>query len=427
MRRFAVLTLFALSFGSAAWPQTTGGATVPAGADAPAITGLCFTNVVGLGMCGLDEFCGGLQECDAANPCPDGKFCALDTCCPSTLGGVCGTPIGDPAGCSNAATCGSYETCDFVLAHEDFTGLGTLSSTVCGAGSALFGEDACPDSDFAPSPLDHGRWGVGAGSCSSYASAQHRVVAAPPPVDTSSCARAVLDFDYLFDIDGFDGAGFDRGFVTVAVDGGDEKVVATNQWQGSQAFTFEGLSCAGGVVPIGNMIADGTWHHLRLALGDVDSVGLKFYGETADNLFNSGQGWFFDDLRVDCGDLIFADGFEGANLLNWADTTAPPIGFTVDPPGSCGDWLPCNGPAERCWNVESAEGPAYCINDFSCVTSCTDSGDCAAGEFCAINTCCGEPVCAPAGCDPDFELFSLPSGPLAGQTGTMAGISRARL
>ncbi|HLF55387.1 MAG TPA: hypothetical protein VI942_00940, partial [Thermoanaerobaculia bacterium] len=126
MRRFLVFALFALSFGTAAWPQTAFSAATLAGANAPAITGLCATNGVGLGVCAPDQACG--AACDADTPCPDGKFCAVETCCGA--GGVCLTPIGDNAGCSNPGTCGSYETCDFVLAHKDFTGLGGLSATV---------------------------------------------------------------------------------------------------------------------------------------------------------------------------------------------------------------------------------------------------------------------------------------------------------
>ena len=427
MRRFLVFALFALSFGTAAWPQTTTGAAAPAGVDAPAVTGLCFTNVVGVGMCGLDEFCGGLQECDAANPCPDGKFCAMDTCCPTTLGGVCSTPIGDNAGCSNPATCGSFETCAFVLEHEDFTGLSGLSTTVCGSGGSMFVEDGCDDSDFAPSPLDHARWGLGEGSCASYASAGHRVYGGPGPVDVSSCDRTVLEFDYLVDIDPIDGAAYDRGFVTLAIDGGVERVLATNQTPGSQAFGFAGLSCAGGVLPFGNMIADGAWHHFRAGIGDGNSVNLRFYAETYDSLFNSGQGWFFDDVRIDCGDLIFANGFEGANLLTWSDTTAPALLILLEDAGSCGNYLPCDGPAGNCLNFKSAEGPTYCLNSTFCIVPCLDSTDCAAGEICIVDSCCGDPVCAPAGCDPDFDLFALPSGLLAGPTGPTSAGSRGRL
>jgi hypothetical protein len=372
----------------------------------------CATNIVGLGMCILPVACEAAPECDAATPCGDGTFCAIDTCCPSALAGVCVPLAGVNAGCSNPGTCTAFSACEPVVGHVDFSGLTGLSTTVCGGGGALFVEDACAGSVFAPSPLDHGRWGVGAASCDSYASAGHRVVGSPGPLDVSGCDRAVLDFDYLFHLDPVDGAAYDRGFVTVSTDGGPERVIAGNQWPGTPDIGFLSLSCAGGILPIGNLIADGGWHHFRAGVGDGDSVEIRLYAETSDGLFNSGQGWLFDDLRIDCGDLIFGNGFEGTNLLSWSATTALPPLVEVDVAGSCLTYLSCSGPDGDCFNFATTEGETYCLPSVICeaAATCIASSDCAANEYCVTaDNCCGEAICLPATCDGGEPApFSLP-------------------
>jgi hypothetical protein len=406
---FRIAVTVALTLTSPGWAgeQTAGGVI-----NGPA--GFCFTNLAGLGICGGDALCPNpsTASCDDANACPDGEVCMI-TCCPSNLTGICFPPTSADAGCSNPGTCGDLSACSPVVFHEDFTGgLGKLSTgLVCGSGGSIFVEDSCADSTGASSPLDHARWGLGPASCGGYGSASHRYVASTSGVDVSGCDRAVLDFDYLFELE--EDGNYDRGFVTVQLGGGAEKVVASNQPVFSSVF----LSCAGAILPIGNLESDGEWHHYRAGVGDGSTVVVRFYGDTYDWQYNDRQGWLFDDVRIDCGELIYGNGFEGGNTLSWSTSTAPPPLITVDQAGACGTYLPCDGPAGNCVNFEIAEGTTYCLGDHDCNTGCTDSGDCPPDEFCIVNSCCGGSVCAPATCPTTGSLFRRPAGPSAARPG----------
>ncbi len=56
-----------------------------------------------------------------------------------------------------------------------------------------------------------------------------------------------------------------------------------------------------------------------------------------------------------------------------------------------------------CYCFKSADGSPACANNYFCEgrTPCSNGqGDCGAGEVCVVESCCGSPVCAPAGCDP---------------------------
>ena len=391
--------------------------------------GGCFTNLQGLGICEPLQICGGQQECDASTPCPDGTVCTVGTACKSVLPGLCFNAYPD-GGCSNPGifTLG-FVSCDPVIFHEDFGiikvgpeggpgGLDKLAvSNICGSGGTLFKETACDLHDFASSPLEAARWGETPSVCSSYASASHRVVASTGLVDVSKCARSRLDFDYALSLQ--ENGQYDRAFVTL-VSGNFtgpelitlyEPVLATNQNNASaQAFTTAALSCAGAVLPVGKLIRDGAWHHFHAELGEDPQVQVKFYVETYDGMFNDGQGFFFDDVRIDCTDLIFDEGFEGGNFLPWSFTTAPPllvgVGHLVPQPGTCGTYKDCGGPGSGCLNIETAEGAVICIDHPDCEleTPCKGSGECAAGEVCAVNTCCGD-VCIPASCTPELIIF----------------------
>jgi hypothetical protein len=397
------------------------GAQAPTHSASPAGSpGVCFQNLFGVGVCGASELCETLQECDAAHPCPDGRICTPNTCCETSLAGVCSLPVSDDPGCGNPGTCGTLAACEPILAHEDFSGVSVDESVVCGSGAQMFVEDSCPASPFTTSPLDHGRWGTAPGSCAAYAGASSRVRTGPGgALDISSCAGgATLEFDYLLDLQEL--GEFDRVFVTVQIDSGQELVVASNQPPGFQAFTSQSLSCAGGIVPMGRLVEDGTWRHFRHPLGPGGAATVWFYGEVYDSLFNDGQGWLFEDVRFECTDLVFENDFESGNLLPWSDTTAALPLVVVSPAGSCpGDvpnFKPCDGPEGNCLNFKTAEGPTLCLNVGFCFDTCTSSSDCATGEVCIVDTCCGEPVCAPARCDPKSGLIFGPDTPSASPT-----------
>ena len=378
-------------------------------------SGVCATNLHGLGICQSEfQLCPGPGgACDATTPCADGLVCTVGSGCASALAGVCLVAFTD-GGCSNPGTAaGGYESCDPVLFHEDFKplvagaegspppGLHQMAVTaICGSGSSMFENESCAATVGASSPRETARWGV-ALNCAAYATADHRVVATTGEIDISGCAGAELDFDYLLALQ--QGGRQDRTFVTASVDGGLTEVIATNQVGTAQAFTTSELSCAGTVLPIGTLIQDGAWHHYRAGIGSGSSVEVAFWAETIDGVLNTGQGWFFDDVRIDCGIRVFGDGFEGANRLRWSSSIPPSPPVEVQEPGSCGTYAYCAGPDADCGNFTSFEGPTYCLNDFYCLDAAPcpgGSGDCPAGQVCVVDSCCGTPRCTLATCDP---------------------------
>jgi hypothetical protein len=68
-------------------------------------------------------------------------------------------------------------------------------------------------------------------------------------------------------------------------------------------------------------------------------------------------------------------------------------------PQACGTYtVDCN-PNVPCICFKTAEGTGACIDDFWCDNpTCSSSADCGVGQVCAIDTCCGVPMCAPDIC-----------------------------
>ncbi len=66
---------------------------------------------------------------------------------------------------------------------------------------------------------------------------------------------------------------------------------------------------------------------------------------------------------------------------------------------SCGNFVPCEGNgACVCVSLSSGSGGVCVVGSTSCapLTLCPNGvSDCAAGEVCAVDTCCGDPVCVP--------------------------------
>jgi hypothetical protein len=62
----------------------------------------------------------------------------------------------------------------------------------------------------------------------------------------------------------------------------------------------------------------------------------------------------------------------------------------------CGSYTNCQG-QENCFCGISAEGGNECFDNRPCAQDpgCTTSADCAANEFCLVDSCCGTPVCVP--------------------------------
>ena len=68
-----------------------------------------------------------------------------------------------------------------------------------------------------------------------------------------------------------------------------------------------------------------------------------------------------------------------------------------DNPGICGQFAPCG--AVQCFCFPKADGHGFCGQTALCDSLVTcDTGSCPPGFTCAVNTCCGIPVCvAPCG------------------------------
>jgi hypothetical protein len=98
--------------------------------------------------------------------------------------------------------------------------------------------------------------------------------------------------------------------------------------------------------------------------------------------------------RVDIWDEL--GGFEGISAV-WA--FLQPIAATCDEPFTCGGPIvECPPVGSGCFCFKRTDGTGQCGLDSSCadLQPCPNGdGDCPPGFFCAIDTCCGEPVCLP--------------------------------
>lgn len=124
------------------------------------------------------------------------------------------------------------------------------------------------------------------------------------------CSRGVVvTFNYYLDF--AESASCDRARVEYSVDGVNYTVAADNGVQGSCFFGPEADGVLRGQAPeggggnagIGNLQNSATWTPLTAILSDVqqgDLMDLAFIGETSDGLFNSGQGFFVDDVALAC-------------------------------------------------------------------------------------------------------------------------------
>ncbi|RMY43880.1 hypothetical protein D0865_10942 [Hortaea werneckii] len=75
---------------------------------------------------------------------------------------------------------------------------------------------------------------------------------------------------------------------------------------------------------------------------------------------------------------------------------APPGANAGCKGAKCGTFKSCSSDLD-CICVTSAEGPGYCVpGSTRCSNpSCQKSADCGTGMVCAVDTCCGRPVCGP--------------------------------
>ncbi len=93
---------------------------------------------------------------------------------------------------------------------------------------------------------------------------------------------------------------------------------------------------------------------------------------------------------------------EDRSTRPWCFEVLPePPPFDLCPPDECATFVPCNVTGNCfCFELYDAPGTGGCLADGSCGADCSANGDldCAGGEVCITNTCCGYPSCTPALC-----------------------------
>jgi hypothetical protein len=95
---------------------------------------------------------------------------------------------------------------------------------------------------------------------------------------------------------------------------------------------------------------------------------------------------------------------------------------------SCTTFIPC-ATNPNCVCITSSSGGGFCLDG---TTSCAVIGPCGpapgftcpAGSFCAVDTCCGQPICAPFSASAVCQATSAPApgrGPRPAGTGPFLG------
>lgn len=201
------------------------------------------------------------------------------------------------------------------LYRESFVGAGSMTASVaCGSGGGWFVRSDCPSSSYGPTPPYHATWNATAGNCSSYGVGPHRAILSSPTIPIAACPNgevAVVELDYLLDLQ--ENFNYDRAWIEVEIDGVLE-VLATNESGGAVDIT-----CGDPLPTPDGRLKDGSWQHLELAAGQGNLMTLRFVGDVADGMSNSGQGFLIDDVRVRCGlPPLLSDGFESGSTAAWS-------------------------------------------------------------------------------------------------------------
>jgi hypothetical protein len=110
---------------------------------------------------------------------------------------------------------------------------------------------------------------------------------------------------------------------------------------------------------------------------------LKCAPDPCDNCLGDLNG----DGAVDGGDLLLL-------LANWGPCPQPGCtnGFVCTPPF---ENYPCGDPGDDCVCLFNFAGGISCGRHAGCTMTCV-TGVCPDGMICAVDTCCGQPVCLPA-------------------------------
>lgn len=124
----------------------------------------------------------------------------------------------------------------------------------------------------------------------------------------AECGGGVrLEFNYFLDF--AESACYDRARVEVYVDGSGPLVVSDNggcdssQNPAPLAGRPSAPEGAGGNAGLGNLVSSSTWRATATLISDATPgtlLEVQFIGETLDGLFNSGEGFYVDDVVLTC-------------------------------------------------------------------------------------------------------------------------------
>jgi hypothetical protein len=218
---------------------------------------------------------------------------------------------------------------------------------ICGADAEWYGTNACPSSDdIGHNPAAHARWGAPL-DCNDYGAEANQDSLDSDPLDVSNCnsGEVILRFNYLMSF--AEDNTKDRARVEVIADGAPAVVVADNG--GTDGPTCEGNANQ----DLGNLRAWSGWQHLELIHPATSTFVVSFVAETEEGDNNAGEGFFVDDVMVQCKcseDLALApdelpptvvdtpyevtiETLEGAPPFDY-DTlpgNPPPAGLSLDP------------------------------------------------------------------------------------------------
>lgn len=165
---------------------------------------------------------------------------------------------------------------------------------VCGASAEWYGTNGCASSDdIGHNPSAHARWGAPL-DCNDYGAEANQDSLDSLSLDVSNCnsGEVILRFNYLLSFE--DDNSKDRARVEVVADGAAAQVVADNGGTG-------GPTCSGEAnQDIGNLRPWSGWQHLELIHPATSSFEVRFVAETDDGDNNAGEGFFVDDVMVQC-------------------------------------------------------------------------------------------------------------------------------
>ena len=185
---------------------------------------------------------------------------------------------------------------------------------LCNGEAEWYGTNACMSSgDIGHTPSAHARWGINP-DCNNYGAGATQDSLDSVSVDVSNCnsGEVILRFNYLLSLE--DEPSTDRARVEVIADGGAAEVVADN---GAGGPTCSGLASPG----IGNLKTWSGWQNLELIIPATSTFQVNFIGETDDGDNNAGEGFFVDDVIVQCkcaGDMEMAPDLLPPAIVNVA-------------------------------------------------------------------------------------------------------------